>query len=131
MEASRACRVPAPSPICTYPERSAIEQQLIAGTPVRDVACQFGVGRMAVQRHAGVHLPEHLMKATDATHAADVGNAGRLLERLGMLHKKTLALLAKAERAIELRTALARVREAANACNWRRRSGARSATSPW
>ena len=88
MEASRAYRVPAPSPICTHPERSAIEQQLIAGTPLRDVACQFGVGRMAVQRHAGVHLPEHLMKAADATHVADVGNAGRLLERLGMLHKK-------------------------------------------
>jgi hypothetical protein len=56
--------------ICTHPERSVIEQQLIAGTPLRDIACQFGVGRMAVQRHAGEYLPEHLMKAADAADAA-------------------------------------------------------------
>jgi len=101
--------------ICTLPadERQAIDTALIGGEPARSVASRYvtngrPLGRMAVQRHKE-HLPATLVKAEavkEATHADD------LVEQLKQLRGKAISLLLAAERAGDLRTALAGVREA-------------------
>jgi hypothetical protein len=93
--------------VCIHPERAKIDAALIAGTPLRDIACQFAVGRMAVQRHAAEHLLAELVKAKQAE---DVSRATDLLEMATTRDKLALALLSRAERAGDLKTAVSALR---------------------
>lgn len=38
--------------ICAHPERTAIEQAIVAGTSLRHIASQFNAGYKSVERHA-------------------------------------------------------------------------------
>ena len=49
--------MPRPCTICSHTERGSIEESLRAGQPFRAIASRFGVGRMALHRHAAKHLP--------------------------------------------------------------------------
>ena len=60
-------------------------------------------------RHKADHLPVTLVRAQGA---AEVARADDLLGQVRGLHETTLGILAKAERAGELRTALGAIREA-------------------
>src|SRR5260221_13927806 len=93
--------------VCIHPERAKIDAALIAGTPLRDMACQFAVGRMAVQRHAAEHL---LAEPVKAKQAEDVSRATDVLEMAATRDKLALALLARAERAGDLKTAVQALR---------------------
>lgn len=95
--------------LCSHPLRDAIDETLVKGSSVRQVAETFGVSSQAVQRHRTSHLPETLVRAHEAEEAA---RAADLLGQLRDLQKQTLRTLADAERAGELRTVLAAVREA-------------------
>ncbi len=84
-----------------------MDAALIAGTPLRDIACHFGVGRMAVQRHAAEHLLAELVKAQQAE---EVSRATDLLALAMDRDTKALALLARAEAEDDLKTAVQALR---------------------
>lgn len=95
--------------VCVHDDRPAIDQALVNRKPFRDIACRFNVGRMALVRHADDHLAESLAKAKEAE---EVAQADDLLAQLRALREKAMALLLAAEKAGDIRTALAGVREA-------------------
>lgn len=95
--------------VCRHPERAAIEQALIAGDAIRDVARQFALSKDAVMRHKAGHLPVKLVKAQDAKEASQ---ADDLLKEVRLLRGKAVALLLKAEQEGDYRTALQGIREA-------------------
>jgi hypothetical protein len=95
---------------CVHPDRAAIDRALVAGSAtLRDIAEQFGLSKSTIFRHRTDHLPVHLARARDA---AEVASADDLLRELGALRAKAVSLLIAAERAGDLRSALAGVREA-------------------
>lgn len=95
--------------VCRHPDRPAIDQALVSHRPFRDIAGRFGVSKSAAVRHHDDHLPDTLAKARAAAEAA---RADDLLEQVQALRAKSLQLMLSAERAGDLRTALAGVREA-------------------
>jgi hypothetical protein len=86
-----------------------IERAMVADQPNRAIARQWRVSKDAVARHKSEHLPEALTKAQDAQEAAQ---ADDLLAQVQDLHRRTLALLKKAEDGDKLGLALAAIREA-------------------
>jgi len=94
--------------ICVHPAREAIDMALVAGEPYRGIAKRYEASEAAMFRHRE-HLPATMVKAQAA---GQVAKADDLLEQLQALRNKAMALLLAAERAGDLRTALAGVREA-------------------
>ena len=95
--------------VCQHPSRAEIDSLLVEGVSLRDIAGRWGLSKSALDRHKADHLPALLVKAKDAQQEL---TASRILADLQGLQGKALALLAKAERAGDLRVALAGVREA-------------------
>lgn len=106
---SRVCTV------CQHPERETIDKALVGGEPVSTIAARYctidgrPLGRMSVQRHRDEHLSQTLAKSEAVKEEA---RADDLVEQLKQLRGKAISLLLAAERAGDLRTALAGVREA-------------------
>lgn len=90
--------------ICTHPERANIDRLLIAGGSLRDIAGQFRLSKTALERHKNNDLPATLVRVRGATYMA---GADALLSQAQELQQRTIRLLDKAEKAGELRTALA------------------------
>jgi hypothetical protein len=76
---------------------------------LRDIAGQYGLTKTSLARHKAAHVPAALALAQDAE---DVARADDLLAQLRSLQHRSLAILEKAERMGDLKTALAGVREA-------------------
>ncbi len=95
--------------ICSHPQREAIDQALVAGTPKRDVSALFRVSEDAITRHAAAHLPQALSKAQEAK---EVAQGDDLLKQVRDLQRITMGLLAKAVQANDLRTAVSAVGQA-------------------
>ena len=96
--------------VCSHPEVEAIDQALVSGEPYRSVANRYeSLSQASVQRHQENHIPATLAKAKDA---GEVAHADNLLDQVGDLQRRALAILGKAEEAGELRTALSAIREA-------------------
>src|SRR5687768_15051314 len=95
--------------VCTHGERAAIDSALVAGEVFRTIAHRFALSEDALKRHKREHLPARMAKAQEA---AEVAQAGTLLDEAKALRSKAYSLLLSAERAGDLRTALAGVREA-------------------
>jgi transposase-like protein len=100
---SRRCTV------CDHPERHGIDAALVGGAPYRSVAKRFGLSKSAVYRHKTEHLPAHLLKAREAE---VVARADNLLEQVRTLQAHALDILERAEKAGDLRTALAVISQA-------------------
>ncbi len=100
---ARACT------ICTHQERAAIDQALVVGGAMRPLAALYRVSPDAIERHAASHLPQALSKAQDAK---EVAQGDDLLKQVRDLQRITMALLAKAVQANDLRTALQAVGQA-------------------
>lgn len=98
----RACTV------CSHPMREHIEEDLIRGAPLRNIAEQYGLSVTALHRHKGSHLPELLLKAREEEEAE---LAESIYEQVEALRRRTLAILERAEREGDLKTALQAVRE--------------------
>ena len=96
--------------VCRHPEREDVDMALLAGQmPLRQLAARWGLSKSALWRHKRDHLPLHLAKAAEGD---EVASAERLLSHLEELRTKALAITARAEKAGELNTALAGIREA-------------------
>jgi hypothetical protein len=95
--------------ICGHPDRGAIDQALVEGTPNRRIASHHGVTERAVRNHKANHLPAKLVMAKAAE---EVAQADTLLGQVRDLQQRALEILDKAEEAGELRTALGAIREA-------------------
>ena len=95
--------------ICAHPDLQAIDQQLLAGEALRDIAGQTRLSKTSLHRHLQDHLPATL---TQAQEAEEVARADDLLDQVKILQVRALDILGKAELAGDLRTALAGVREA-------------------
>jgi hypothetical protein len=95
--------------VCDHPERHSIDEALVSGTPYRSVAKRFRLSESAVYRHKSEHLPAHLLKARQVE---EVAQADDLLEQVRHLQAHTLDILERAEKAGDLRIALAAISQA-------------------
>ena len=90
--------------VCDHPERNGIDQALVTGAPYRSVAKRFRLSESAVYRHKTEHLPVHLLRAKEVE---EVARADDLLDQVRSLQAHALDILERAEKAGDLRTALA------------------------
>jgi hypothetical protein len=96
--------------VCTHPDEEAIDEALVGGTALSALAAKYrDISEDALGRHKANHLPAKLVMAEQA---AEVVEANNLLDQVGDLQRRALAILDKAEEAGELRTALLAIREA-------------------
>jgi hypothetical protein len=95
--------------VCDHPERHSIDEVLVTGAPYRSVAKRFALCESAVYRHKTDHLPAHLLKAREVE---EVAQADDLLEQVRNLQSHALDILERAEKAGDLRTALAAISQA-------------------
>src|SRR5215213_7081702 len=95
--------------VCAHLQRQDIDELLVTGAPYRSVAKRFGLSESAVYRHKTEHLPAHLLKARKAE---EVAQADDLLDQVRNLQAHVLDILERAEKAGDLRTALAAISQA-------------------
>jgi len=95
--------------VCDHPQKHSIDETLITGAPYRSVAKRFGLSESAVYRHKTEHLSAHLSKAREAE---EVAQADDLLDQVRDLQGRALDILGRAEKAGDLRTALAAISQA-------------------
>jgi hypothetical protein len=95
--------------VCDHPKRHSIDEALVTGAPYRSVAKQCGLSESAVYGHKVDHLPARLLKAKEVEEAV---RADDLLEQVRNLQAHALDILAHAEKAGDLRTALAAISQA-------------------
>jgi transposase-like protein len=95
--------------VCQHEQVIAINQALLRGESIRNVAKQYGLGESSVFRHKRDHISSVLVRAQEAV---QIAQADSLLDQVKSLQTKALALLEQAEAAGDLRTALAGIREA-------------------
>src|SRR5262245_39528332 len=81
--------------ICASPQRLEIDALLVSNGTLRSIAGRFGTGKSALDRHRP-HIAPAVAKAQEA---AEVADAGRLLDKLVRLEKRAERLLEKAETA--------------------------------
>lgn len=79
--------------ICSNESREAMDQALVGGTALSEVAALFRVSDDALSRHKANHLPATLAKAHEVEEAASADN---LLSRLRELNRETAAILKEA-----------------------------------
>jgi hypothetical protein len=101
--------VPRRCTVCDHPESHGIDEALVTGAPYRSVARRFELSESAVYRHKTEHLPAHLLKAREVE---EVAQADHLLEQVRNLQAHALNILERAEKAGDLRTALAAISQA-------------------
>lgn len=82
--------------ICTNENRAEIDQAIVAGTPLRDIARHNAVGKDALMRHKSDHLPASLVQAAGAVEAK---NALNVLDQLRAINDTTRAILTDAREA--------------------------------
>jgi hypothetical protein len=93
--------------LCIHDQREQIEQALLCGDSYRVVAQRFAISRDAVARHRR-HLPTALAHAKELK---EVCHGDSLLAQLRELTSEAQRLKATAEKAGDIRAALAAVRE--------------------
>lgn len=80
--------------ICSHEQREEINASLLSGTSLREISERFGnFSIAALHRHKQKHLPQKMVKAAEA---AEVVEAGTLLDRLKALNRETAAILKEA-----------------------------------
>ena len=95
--------------VCDHPKKHSIDEALVTGVPYRSVAKRFELSESSVYRHKTEHLPAHLLKAREAE---VVAQADDLLKQVSHLQSHALDILERAEKAGDLRTALAAISQA-------------------
>lgn len=78
--------------ICSHPKRKAIEKALVLGTALRNIAKQYGVGHVSIQRHLE-HVQGVIRKAKDS---GDVKRAVSLTDQLEEMRQTTEKVLSMA-----------------------------------
>jgi hypothetical protein len=107
--------VPPTCTICRHPQRLKIELALVSGTPLRDIAVQFGTAKTVVARHR-THIAATIARHTEAR---DLARTGTLLDdvrtgegRAERLYGQAEEILAGALQDKDRRTALQAIRAA-------------------
>ncbi len=95
--------------ICTHDKRGEIDQALVARQPFRAISRQFGASKDALVRHSDDHLPAALVRAQEATEAAQADN---LLAQVTDLRDRAIGILDTAEAEEDLKAAISAIREA-------------------
>jgi hypothetical protein len=95
--------------VCDHLERHCIDETLVSGAPYRTVAKRFVLSESAVYRHKTEHLPAHLLQAKEVEEVAQTDD---LLEQVRNLQAHALHILQRAEKAGDLKTALAAISQA-------------------
>lgn len=95
--------------VCEHEKINEINEALLAGETYRNIAKRFSVSISSLSRHKNQHIPKAMTKAQEAQ---EVAQADNLLEQVQSLQSRALSILAKAEAAGDLRTALQGIREA-------------------
>lgn len=102
----RSCQV------CEHPKREDIDRALLRKESSRNIAKQFRLGRMSVQRHAETHMPIALITAREVSVAAAEGT---LRTKLEQVVEDARRITLRAEQAGQLSVALAGLRTLTNA----------------
>jgi hypothetical protein len=93
--------------ICSHDEHHAINVALVRpDRSYRAIAGQFAVSKTALQRHSREHIPQLLVKASEAI---ERGNADELLARVEDLFKEAKEVLEAAKEAADHRIVLAAI----------------------
>jgi hypothetical protein len=107
--------VPQPCTICRHPKRLEIEQALVSGTSLRQIAGQYGTAKSIVARHRS-HVADVIAQQTQAREAI---RTGTLLQdvragegRAERLYGQAEEILASALKDKDRRTALQAIRTA-------------------
>jgi hypothetical protein len=107
--------VPQTCTICRHPQRLKIEQALVSGTPLRDIAGRYGTTKTVVARHR-THIAATIARHTQAR---DLARTGTLLDdvrtgegRAERLYGQAEEILAGALKDKDRRTALQAIRAA-------------------
>ncbi len=95
--------------VCRHKQRAEIDKALVARRVFRDIARQYGLSKDALLRHHDDHLPAALVRAQEATEAAQ---ADALLAQVCDLRTRALGILDTAEAEEDLKAAIAAIREA-------------------
>ncbi len=95
--------------VCAHEHLEAINKDLVGGTALSALSAKYRVSEDAMGRHKANHLPAKLVMAEQA---AEVAQAGDLLDQVRDLQDRALSILDKAEGTGDLRTALGAIREA-------------------
>ena len=94
--------------VCIQPEKQKIDEALIRGEPLRDIARRYNIDKSALSRHKKNHLPTLLTKAEEAK---EVSRADSLIDEIQRLRLEAARISQKAEQKGDYRTALAGIRE--------------------
>jgi predicted DNA-binding protein YlxM (UPF0122 family) len=95
--------------ICTHPQRAEIDQAILTGTPLRNIAERYSVSTTALHRHKkNGHIEQQLVKAEEAK---EIATADQLLADLVSAKERLESLGQSAETAGDLKAAIAAVRE--------------------
>jgi hypothetical protein len=90
--------------VCTDERREAIERDILAGTPAREIAERYvTLSHTSVQRHADNHMAEALAKSREV---AELSDAERLKAELERVKADVHRLKTKAEEEGDIKTAL-------------------------
>ncbi len=105
--------------ICTHPDRSAIESAIASGTSYRDIALQFSIGHMSVNRHAAEHISSTIQQTQAAKEEAQSIDVVKQLKtinavtiailneaRIGKMHALALSAIDRVQKQIELQAKL-------------------------
>ena len=95
--------------ICNNEAKEAIDQVLVAGTSLRDIAGRTGLSKSSLDRHAQNHLSATLVKAAEDR---ELAHGVKLLDRVNGLVDKTLASVGRAEAKCDERAVHGGLREA-------------------
>ncbi|HXN77538.1 MAG TPA: hypothetical protein VN965_02055 [Candidatus Dormibacteraeota bacterium] len=96
--------------VCAHPRLDMIEVELVkAGTVKRALARSLGIGRMSLQRHAQLHLPERLKRAAEAAKKAPASQ--ETLQKLADLNTLARGVFTKGYNTENLTAAISALRE--------------------
>jgi transposase len=91
--------------VCRHPELQTIDESVLEGASIRDIAKRFRLSPASLDRHKK-HLDKTLVKAKEA---AEVNRADSLIEQLQQLRTDARRIQGKTERAKDYRGALAAI----------------------
>lgn len=94
--------------VCNHPEVDKINQALISGASLRDIAGQFSLSKSSISRHKANCLPASLVQAKKAD---DILSADDLIDKIDKFLKRAEAILNRND-GNDDRVALMAIREA-------------------
>ncbi len=103
--------MPRPCTVCTHPERTAINQALVANEPIPRISAVYRVSEDALTRHKRAHIPALLARAQ----AAETAHGAALAEQVA--DQEAAADAAAVDVMAELHRCLVRVNLLFDACD--------------